>query len=183
MFGYHGLASSAAVKLDAPEMNLNIVKRLHISRKDIKTLKMEWISGVSNDDLADTVSACAISLEVDPEALTRAKILEEQTHDQINNLERMRIVCLSVLQRHFGSAEQKSDDPNTILINTETLHASVTLPIFSVFCEDPKDEPMVTNIVDMLKSTLLPIKTPGHRLSTSDVLVKIEKTEPSTDMN
>ena len=177
MFGYSGIASSAVVHLDEKETFVDVVGRLRLSRKDSKTLMMEWTGGVANDDLADTVASAAISLEVEPEALARIQRLEEESRKPKDNMEVMRKTSLAVLHKHFGAAEIKPDDPNTVHIETEALHATLTIPSFNVTCDDPNKESMIKGVADLLRTTLTPMKNSGSRSET------VVKTEAPSEMN
>ena len=67
---------------------------------------------------------------------------------------------MEVFKKHFGTAETKPDDPNVVMVNTDSFHVTFSLPSFEVTCDDPTRMNEVQTIAGLLRNSLVPMKTP-----------------------
>lgn len=167
-YGHRGVCSSRAVRFDAAADRIDVAGRVRLVRRDRATLVLEWMGGAVNDLLADAAAATAIALETDTAALLRARQLAEQCVDtgadagvvEAAARERMRAVCLAVLRRHFGAAEARADEPDVLVVDTPAMHATLTLPAFSVTCDSSSQIAALHRFAVLLRDTLLPMAVP-----------------------
>lgn len=166
--GHRGVCSSAAVRYDAAAERIDVAGRVRLARRDRATLALEWMGGAVNDLLADAAAATAIALETDTAALLRARQLAAQCADAgapaadvaAAARARMRTVCLAVLQRHFGAAAARADDPDVLVVDTPAMHATLTLPAFSVTCDNCSQIAALHRFAVLLRDTLVPMAVP-----------------------
>lgn len=194
--GRRGAGSSRAVRYDAAAQRIDVAGRVRLTRRDRATLALEWMGGAVNDLLADAAAATALALETDTAALLRARHLAEQCSDSCDDgcdggddsgdgesaaaRARMRAVCLAVLRRHYGAAEARADDPDVIVVDTPLMHATLTLPAFSVTCDNSRQIAALHRFAVLLRDTLRPMALPEPANAATNAPASVPKREPDS---